>query len=183
VSRDARNRSGGAYGLAVYAPLAAEDVTKVSQYLDELGTGDASPLARVPGTHFARWVIMDELVYGGGSQKRDTLKAPRLLFSTNFDGDLDAYLEAMRTGLGEDADAIWGACPGYPGRGDSEAWARWFKSHQVDCSLFVAAYGEQTVDEVKANVDLRTRLQAFALEAQGLAPEHLQARFREAFAT
>ena len=183
MSRDARNRSGGAYGLAVYAPLAAEHVTKVSQYLDALGTGDASPLARVPGTHFARWVIMDEPVYGGGSQKPDSLKSPRLLFSTNFDGDLDAYLEAMRTGLGEDADAIWGACPGYPGRDDAEAWARWFKAHQVDCSLFVAAYGDQTVDEVKANMDLRARLQKFALEAQGLPAVELQARFKEAFGT
>ena len=181
MSRDARNRSGGAYGLAVYAPLAAEHVTTVSQYLDELGTGDASPLARVPGTHFARWVIMDELVYGGGKQKPDALKSPRLLFTSNFDGARDPYLEALRTQLNDDADAIWGHCRGYPGHRDAEPFARWMRAHQLDSALFFAAYGAFTVEQVHANLEARSKLIDFALDSQGLSPADLKQRFLERF--
>ena len=177
-----RNVSGQAYALTVLTPVLPERVNALAAHLDALGSGDRSPLVRVPGTHLARWVIIDNVVYEGPPQARENLAAPRLLFTSNFDGSLDPYLEVLRTGLGEDADAIWGHCPGYPGRAEPRAWAGWFRAHQVDSALFFAAYGDQTVGEVRANLELRSRLMRFALEAQGLAPEQLQARFQTEFA-
>src|SRR5207244_3704006 len=81
-------------------------------------------------------------------QKRDSWKAPRLLFTSNFDGPLDAYLEALRTGLGADGDAIFGHCADYPGSSSAQAWTAWLRARAVPSSLFFAAYGEQTVPEV-----------------------------------
>jgi hypothetical protein len=182
VRHPGRNRSGQAYALTVLTPVLPERVNALAGHLDALGGGGQSPLARVVGTHFARWVVIDNVVYEGHGQPRDTLAAPRLLFTSNFDGKLDPYLEALRIGLGADADAIWGHCAGYPGHGDSAAWARWLQAHQVDSALFFAAYGERTVDEVRHNLDLRSRFIGFALEAQGLEPGELQAAFRERFA-
>jgi hypothetical protein len=178
VSHDERNRSGQAYGLTVLTPILEDRVSPLAAHLAALGPAEASPLARVPGTHFGRWVIVDDVVYEGGRQRRDTLKSARLLFTSNFDGPLAPYLEALRTGLGDEADAIWGHCAGYPGRGDGGAFAGWLRAHQVESALFFSAYGEQTVAEVRRNLDARSRLMAFALEAQGLAPAELQARFR-----
>jgi hypothetical protein len=178
VSHDERNRSGQAYGLTVLAPILADRVSPLAAHLAALGPAEASPLARVPGTHFGRWVIVDDVVYEGGRQRRDTLKAARLLFTSNFDGPLAPYLEALRTGLGDDADAIWGHCAGYPGRGDGGAFAAWLRAHQVESALFFSAYGKQTVAEVRRNLDERSRLMAFALATQGLPPAELQARFR-----
>ena len=71
-------------------------------------------------------MIIEDVVYEGGNQRRDALKASRLLFTSNFDGSLDDYLEAMRIDLGEDADAVWGHCVGYPGRADAPAFAAYF---------------------------------------------------------
>ena len=122
----------------------------------------------MPGTHFARWVILEDVVYQGGRQRRDNLKASRLLFTSNFDGPLDAYLEALRTELADDADAVWGHCAGYPGRADAPAFAAYFRNHQVESALFFGAYGDQTVAEVHANLARRTRLIEFAMAAQGL---------------
>jgi hypothetical protein len=178
VSHDERNQSGQAYGLTVLTPILEDHVSPLAAHLGALGPAEASPLARVPGTHFARWVIVDDVVYEGGRQRRDALKAERLLFTSNFDGPLAPYLEALRTGLGDDADAVWGHCAGYPGRGDGAAFAAWLRAHQVENALFFAAYGNQTVAEVRRNLDERSRLMAFALEAQGLPPAALQARFR-----
>ncbi len=177
-----RNVSGQASALTVLTPVLPERISALAGHLDALPGGERSPLARVAGTHFARWVVIDDVVYEGPPQPRDALAAPRLLFTSNFDGRLEPYLEALRTGLGEDADAIWSHCAGYPGREEPGAWSGWLRAHQVDSGLFFAAYGDRTVSEVLAHLDLRSRLMRFALEAQALAPEVLQSRFQEAFA-
>jgi hypothetical protein len=172
---------GQARALTLLAPVDPGRASDLTAHLDGLPGGADSPLARVHGTHFARWVVLDQLVYQGPPQRRDTWKAPRLLFTTNFDGPLDAYLEALRTGLGADGDAIFGHCTAYPGSTDAQRWRAWLNARTVPSALFFAAYGDQTVSEVKANLDLRARLIAFALDAQGLEPAQLQARFKEAF--
>ncbi len=181
MKREHRNHSGQAYSLTVMTPILEDHSSALAAHLDALGPEAASPLARVPGTHFARWVILDDVVYEGGRQRRDALKASRLLFTSNFDGPLDAYLEALRTELGEDADAVWGHCAGYPGRADASAFAAYFRNHQLESALFFAAYGDQTVAQVQANLAQRTRLIEFAMAAQGLAPAELQARFQAEF--
>jgi hypothetical protein len=181
VKHENRNHSGQAYSLTVITPIVADHESALAAYLAGLGPETASPLARVTATHFARWVILDDVVYEGGRQRRDALKTARLLFTSNFDGPLDAYLEALRTGMGEDADAVWGHCAGYPGRADAAAFAAWMRAHQIESALFFGAYGELTVEQVKANLAARTQLIEFALGAQGLAPAELQARFLAEF--
>jgi hypothetical protein len=183
VKHENRNHSGQAYSLTVITPILADHESALAAYLDGLGPEAASPLARVPGTHFARWVMLDDVVYEGGRQRRDALKAARLLFTSNFDGPLDAYLEALRTGMAEEADAIWGHCAGYPGRADAAPFAAWMRAHQIESALFFGAYGDLTVDRVLAQLAARTQLIEFALSAQGLPAAELQARFRAEFAT
>jgi hypothetical protein len=175
------NVSGQAYALTVLTPIEHGREEPLTAYLDALGDGDASPLARVPGTHLARWVVIGQVKHQDGQRRRDALKAPRLLFTSNFDGDLDPYLEALRTGLAGDADAIWGNCTGYPGHQDAAGFSAWIRHHQIEASLFFGAYGDQTVAEVHANVAARTSLIEFALETRGLDPAALQARFLERF--
>jgi hypothetical protein len=175
-----RNVSGQAYALTVVTPILDGHAAELTAHLDALPEGEASPLARVPGTHLGRWVVIDQVKFQGhGQRRRDSLAAARLLFTSNFDGELDAYLEQLQTGLGEDADAVWGHCRGYPGRGPG--FAPWLKAHQLEAALFFAAYGGQSLEQVRANLDVRARAIAFALEAQGLEPEALKARFMEAF--
>jgi hypothetical protein len=178
---DARNTSGQAYGLTVVTPILEGHESSLARYLDGLQAAEASPLARVPGTHFARWVLIGDVVYEGPEQQRDHLKLGRLLFSSNFDGSVERYLEALRTGLGNVAEAIWGHCAGYPGTDDAAAFAGYMRRHQVESSLFFAAYGDRTVQKVNDSLALRRKLIEFALGAQGMSAGDLQATFREAF--
>jgi hypothetical protein len=181
VSREDTDVSGQARALTVLAPVEPGRASALAAVLDRLPGGDDGPLARVRGTHFARWVLVDQLVYQGRPQRRDTWKAPRLLFTSNHDGPLPAYLEALRTGLAADGDQIFGHCSGYPGSADARAWTAWLRGRTVPSSLFFAAYGDQTVEQVKRHLDVRRRLIAFALEGQELGPAALQGAFREAF--
>jgi hypothetical protein len=178
---DARNTCGQAYALTVLTPILDGHESELARCLDALQGGAASPLASVPGTHFARWAVIGDVVYEGGRQRRDRLRFGRLLFSSSFDGPVEPYLEALRTGLSEAADAIWGHCAGYPGSVDTGAFVRYMRAHQIESSLFYSAYGNSTVEQVTRSLAVRHRLIDFALRAQGMAPAQLQSAFWEAF--
>jgi hypothetical protein len=179
---DAHNRSGQAYSLTVLTPVRDDHEVPLARHLDGLRSGDDSPLAGVGGTHFARWVVIGDVIYEGSEQgERDHLEHPRLLFSSNFDGDLPPYLEALRTRLGVSADAIWGHCIDYPGSDDADAFAHYLRAHQVDSSLFFAAYGDRTVVDVTRSLAVRRQLIDFALRAQGLGPAELKGAFAQEF--
>ena len=178
------NVCGQAYSLTVLTPIIDGQETSLARYLNTLAPGDASPLARVRGTHFARWVVIDDVIYEGSEQgEHEHLKHARLLFTSNFDGDPDPYLEALRTGLGDDVDTIWGHCIGYPGSSDPAAFAEYLRHHQINSSLFFAAYGDRTVQQVKRSLSVRTQLIEFALRVQGLGATELKAAFMEEFAS
>ncbi|MEP6813706.1 MAG: hypothetical protein ABI990_12010, partial [Actinomycetota bacterium] len=142
--------------------------------------GDASPFARIDGTHFARLVLIGDVVFEGSGQ-HDHLRAGRLLFTSNFDGRLEPYLERLRTSAGAVADEVWGHCVGYPGSGDARAFAEYLRGHQVESSLFFSAYGDRTVEDVRRSLALRSTLIEFALRAQGMTPRELQSAFTETF--
>ena len=178
----AHNISGQAYSLTVMTPIVNGQETQLGRYLDDLQTRDQSPLAGVRGTHFARWVVIDDVVFEGPDQgDREHLKHARLLFTSNFDGELDPYLEALRTGLGTSADTVWGKCIGYPGSGEPRAFADYMRHHQLDSSLFFTAYGDRTVEEVTRSLAVRTTFIEFALKAQGLPASELKAAFLREF--
>lgn len=65
----AYNISGQVYALTVLTPILDGHETELAEYLDTLPAGEQSPLARVPGTHFARWVIIGDVVYEGLEQE------------------------------------------------------------------------------------------------------------------
>jgi hypothetical protein len=176
-----RDTCGQAHALTVLTAILPGRESTLARHLNALDSGGASPLARVPGTHFARWVVIGDVVYEG-TGARDHLTLGQLLFTSNFDGPLEPYLESLRTGLGEGADAIWKHCRGYPGHADPSAFAGYLRAHQVESSLFFAAYGERTVQDVKRSLDVRRKVIGFALNAQGMAPADLQAAFRHTFA-
>ncbi len=180
---DRRNTSGQAYGLTVMTPIHDGHESPLARYLEGLGVQAPSPLADVPGTHFARWVIVGDVVYeGAGQRRRDHLGAPRLLFTSNLDGPVEPYFERLRTGLGAAADAIWGHCVGYPGSADAGAFAAYLRAHQIESALFVAGYGDRTVEDVKESLATRKRLIDFALSARDMAQAELQSAFNERFA-
>jgi hypothetical protein len=180
--RKSPNVSGQAYSLTVLTPVLEGRESALARRLNGLGSGPQSPLAGVPGTHFARWVVIDDVVYEGRGE-RDHLALARLLFTSNFDGALDAHLAGLGTGLGDTADAIWGECVGYPGRADAAAFAAYMRAHQIESSLFFGAYGDRTVAEVQRSLAARHQVMEFALAAQGLGAAALQAAFVQAFPT
>ena len=170
-----RNVSGQAYALTVLTPILDGHAAELTAHLDALPEGDGEP-ARARARDAPRALGGDRpgQVPGPRPAPARLARARRGCCSpATSTATLDAYLERLRTGLGEDADAIWGHCRGYPGR-RARASRAGCKAHQLEAALFFAAYGDQTVEQVHANLDKRARLIEFALEAQGLEPDELK---------
>ena len=94
------NQNGNVYGLTILSPIINDARWHVSHdcairdYLALLPRDHRSPFAKISSTHLARLVVMDDVVFVGTPAREEHLKSRYLVFETNFDGDLDAYLAA-----------------------------------------------------------------------------------------
>jgi hypothetical protein len=133
------------------------------------GRGDESPLAHVPGTHFARFVVLSDLRREAAAQPADELPTPYLVFSAFFDGDPALWLEALCAHMADAADAVWRHCaayPGHPGR-HGHAFRRWLRAHRVEATGVFGGHPDATVADVREALAFRERFRAFVLERQG----------------
>jgi hypothetical protein len=175
------NVASGIYGLTILTPIVAGREGGLRRYLRSLPLGADSPLARVPGTHFGRWLIIPQLVYEGPPQKPDSLKSQYLLFTSYFDGEeVGPYLESLAA-LPEAAD-IWGSCAGCPPAADRAAFVRYLRHNQLDTELLYIGYAA-SLDRVRACLALRERLREFAVDHQASDDDELLRDWRESFGT
>jgi hypothetical protein len=176
VSRDP-DRSGQAGALTVLTPIAPGAEPDLRAYLEGLRAGP-SPLARLPGAHFGRWVIVSDLV-AEDEREPDHLAGPYLLFTASFDGPQDRYLDALCDELAAEAQEIWGRCAGAPQPAAGAQLKAYLRAHHHQTGFFVAAYPQATVAQVRAALAQRGEAIAFARDAQSMDPAQLQAAFLE----
>ncbi|MFP5317749.1 MAG: hypothetical protein ACLGI2_05580 [Acidimicrobiia bacterium] len=172
---------GQSYALTVLAPILAGHESALDAHLRGLPVGTGSPLARVPRTHFARWVIVPQPAYQGPPMRPDPWKSQYLVFTSCFDGDLPSYLDDLCRLIGSDVDAVWEHCVAYPGSADRAAFARYMRHNQIATEVYFAAYPDATVAQVRESLALRDRLVKFAIAVQGLSDTELYERWQEEF--
>ncbi len=166
--------------LTTLTPIRAGRSSHLRAAIGRLPTGHRSPFEAVPGTHFARLVVLDHLGADGHGGRRIDLASPRLMFAVNCDGDAPAYVTQMCKSLGDVTDVVWADCEGYPGAAEPARFARWLCSHAV-APILPFATVDAPVEQVLSGLDARRRMAEFAVSAQGLDPHALRARWREEF--
>ena len=126
--------------------------------------GEQSPFARLPATHFARFVIIPGLERQVVDQPADDLASPYLMFSAFFDGEHDAYLTALCEQAGDEADRAWRHCRGYPGHParSGATFRRWLDAHRVPATAIFGAYPDKSVQEVRDALAFRDAFREFA---------------------
>jgi hypothetical protein len=169
--------SGRNEGLCVLAPIADGHEQALRDRLRALPTGLGSPLAGVPGTHFARWAIVALEDKDG----QPLAEPPRqLLFSAEFDGELEPYVAALCVELGAEARAIWSHCAGCPVESD-RGLAKYLLEHRVPPGYSVVAYPDATVEDVRASLALRDLMTEFVMKAAALDPPALKRTWLDSF--
>jgi hypothetical protein len=177
------NVSGQAYAFMAMTPVKPGEEGALAEYLRALRGRGTSPLAKLPRTHLGRFVIVSDFHNDPAWKQRreEHLELPYLIFTSNFDGDLDSYLDELCEKLAPEAAQIWGRCVGCPESAKGVALKQYLKHNQIRTGIFFAAYGNATVGTVKRSLRQRERMIAFAVASQGLAPEALQQAFLAEF--
>ena len=183
------NVSGKLYGLTILSPILDDDAAvpshdlQIRLYLAGLRTDEGSPFALAPGTHLARLAVMDDVIYVGAPACEEHLKSKYLVFESNCDGELDAYLAGLARTVPEALDAIWSHCVGYPGAGDVAAFIAYMKACQLETTFFFAAINDKTLPEALRALQTQHAVTSFIashpVSGREFAPERLKAEFLE----
>ena len=98
-------------------------------------------------THFARFAVLEDPDRGPARK--------RLLYSSNYDGDLDGHLAELMA-ITSDMDAIWGRCEAYDGVAGFGAFIR---AHAREPEAFYIAFRDETVERIQQFIALRRQAQ------------------------
>ena len=157
-STGGKKRGNNVTELTAIAPLrpgGADQLRAVfAQREREEKQGGKSPIELIQTIHYARWVIID-----GGE---------RLLFTSNFDGDLEDYLEDFADRDEAPLNAIFGACIGWPGARPVAGFIKYVRDHQVPATYYYAAYPRYTVKEVKRGLYWKQETETFLKDLAAL---------------
>jgi hypothetical protein len=177
------NVNGNTYGLTILSPIIEDNRLDICHsmelrwYLSQLPRDHRSPFAQLSSTYLARLVVMDDVVFVGHPASEDHLKSRYLVFETNFDGDLDTYLQRMATETREFVDAVWKHCVGFPGTGDARAFIAYMKKCQIKTTFFFADVNDRTVDSTLDALKAQSALAHFMEKHQGMPAAELQQAF------
>jgi len=179
------NQNGRVYGLTLLSPIIDDDKAtpshdlQIRNYLAILPTGEESPFALAPGTHLARLVVMDDVVFVGAPAIEEHLQSKYLIFETNCDSDLESYMLGLAAAVPQHLDAVWSHCVGYPGTANPRAFVDYMKACQIETTFFFAAVNDKSVPETLRALQTQRAVTDFIVSHQGMEPARLQAEFAQ----
>lgn len=180
------NKLDNAYGLTIMSPLKPIDASgesvklKLREKLFELNNLVNSPLSKVPNTYLARFYILEDVFFENYPHKEEYLKSAYLVFTSNFHGDLDPYLEGMYKAISEDVHAIWE--DGYGFDKDNmnvESFKKYIKKCQVDTTFFFNGSNDDSLDKQLKALYLKQEFSKFVFENAHKGATELQDSFKE----
>jgi hypothetical protein len=177
VSQTDPNKYGKAYGLTSFFPILPGHTDELEAHLDGLEP-EESPLARLPQLHMSRLHVIRSLVYQGPPQIPETLANHYLIFTVSIDGDIDAFMRDFASLLGPEADAIFSHTVGFPGTGDSGAFARWVLEHKRNNGYLVSPWPFETVPRIQEALRVQEGFGELVSRSAELSDEQLQSEFR-----
>lgn len=143
----------GTQPLTALTPIIPGRRAQLQQVLatlrERIASGGPTPLEEIGTVHFARWVVVPDDQDGG-----------QLLFTSNFDGPWDDYIEDFAAQAATSFDAIYSNCVGWPERGAREvdAFKAYIREHEISADVYYRAYPMATVQQVKAALRLKDAL-------------------------
>ena len=179
------DQNGSVYGLTILSPILNDERAtpshdlQIRKYLATLKTNEQSPFALAPGTHLARLVVMDDVIYVGAPAVEEHLNSKYLIMETNCDSDLDEYVTGLAKTVPQHLDAIWSHCVGYPGASDLTALVKYFQSCQITTTFFFAAVNDKSLPETLKALQTQSWVADFIATHQGMEPKQLQAAFQQ----
>jgi len=176
------SKSGNVYGLTLLCPIIDDPGAipshdlQIRAHLAKLSLGSDSPFAVAPGTHLARLVVLDDVIYVGAPSCEEHLHSKYLVFESNCDGDRDSYLTGLARRIPEALDAIWSHCVGYPDDGASNvpAFLQYMKRCEIETTFFFAPVNDKTRTQTLVALRNKAYIARFIASHQGKPPAEIQ---------
>lgn len=137
-----------------------------------------SPFSEVPGTHVARFAVINWLGTGDPTNRR-RLRPARLLFSAVVDGPEEAWLFGLfYEEQGRAIETVLQHCTGWP-VGQHLAWTPWLQQYRVDPTHRVIAH-DATVAQIHRGLRLQQAMAELRDKKDVLTPTELRAAYQQA---
>ena len=139
--------------LTIAAPVSGQGVD---------GLAGAS-LAGLEDTLSARLTLLPRNMQAHlGQQYPDRLPAEYLLFTSDYYGALDDYIETIRSW--RNVDSVFGHCVEYPGRPGRRRFRDWILRHTLDVQYYVSGYASRPVKELNDLLKVRRQIARWSLD-------------------
>ena len=137
------------------------------------------PLRGLEFIHFARWVIVKRDQWPDLGQGKQKLGNDYLLFSSNFNGTWDQYLDAFSDGNPIGVDGAWSSSTQFPQSIPSTPFKDYVRANQIDANYYYNATPGAEQRDIKAALRVRRAIIALAKQHECLTP----ADFQKAYVT
>ncbi len=140
----------GTQPLTAVTPIIPGHRAQLQQVLaglaQRIGSGSPTPLDEIGTVHFARWAVLPTGDDAGS-----------LLFTSNFDGPWENYIEDFAAKSAPTFDAIYCHCEGWPPNGarDVDAFEAYVRKYEVPAEVYYRAYPMATVRQVRSALRLK----------------------------
>ena len=106
------------------------------------------------------------------------LAHPYLLFMSNFNDDVTAYIDAFSYVVPGRMRAMWQGAYGFPGPRPASRFERYIQSKWIPTSYYYCAYPQASASMVVSALRVREELAAFSRQARGLEPHAFAAAYQ-----
>lgn len=174
--------------LTLVTKIIPEQVPVLREYLcnmkNELKAGDHELFEKTNNIHYLRWLIIDDpsdIFF-----KKDPPNPhpdPKLVFSSNFDGDVKSHIQDLCNIATKEIDKIYECCIGYPDEKDRNSVSRieFLDESKVKASSFYIGARGRTVIQIKRENKLRNHLKCLINKKnwKGKTPAEIHQKLKE----
>ena len=176
------NVSGKAYAMNVITPMRPRR-TWINTFIFMFARAQPEKLAGLLGLsiiHFARWVMIRRGDWPDFGQAKETLANDYMLFSSNFNGTWDQYIDAFSDGLPNGLDMFWYSSTKYPHSIPITPFKNYIRANQIDTDYYYNATPGSAQRDIKAGLRVRRALLSLAEAHAAMDPADFATAYRKA---
>ena len=176
------NIAGKAYAMNVITPMRPMSA-RLTGFIFRLVRCFPSILDRLLGLsiiHFARWVIIRRDQWPDIGNGPQTLKHDHLLFSSNFNGTWDQYIDAFSAGVPTGLNLVWQGNLKFPGSVPTSPFKSYIRANQFYTDYYYNATPGASQREVKSALRVFRTILELQREHAKMDPGEFAGAFRAA---
>jgi hypothetical protein len=118
-------------------------------------------LRKLSFIHYARWTVLRRIPQNGPPQQPEHLNHEYLLFTSNFNGTWDQYIDAFSEVVPWRMRMIWSSSFGFPGPKPAEHLKDYVRRNAFFTDHYYAAYPDASTTLVLSALALRRNFERF----------------------